>query len=495
MSRTENIIRTNGPMLSGKLCQLLMEKYNISSSTARKEISRATFPVQKNRKLPFDKNQVFVYLNSQYNTQEYCVNLYESIKNSSSGLSSIVYALENSFGIMKKDLLPIYSSSPIENTLGHRVFSQNIKTLIENGLITEKEDYYELSSKHSGIIPNLNCANGLAIVNKMLVKDYIAWSQKLNLMAFNAAKAHPEAPNFAHFAWLASSPSYFYPLSIGKNNGFTVVDVLWKINTDINDVKFFVDKVNTIKSFKNLRRVAPILLVNSLTTDALNYLKEKQILFFITSNLFDKEYSNTLNNIFTVLKNPVSIIKNKPECIEDVLDSIKKFDGMFNNVMGALFESLVGLFYVEAGDELIGINLEIKNDKGTKYEMDVLTRKDDTITITECKALRSQLDTDYLQPWLDTRVQCFNSWVQQNYPNHNITYEIWALSGFTDNAKDLLNNYRIANADDYTLEFRDKSEIREYAKTRGGTKFNKQLKEHYKDYGNKTKKSRTNKSK
>ena len=71
MDRVEEILKKDGPMLSGALANRLERKYAISNTAARKAISRAKAPVQKLKAFPFNKNQVFCYLEEQYHSRRY----------------------------------------------------------------------------------------------------------------------------------------------------------------------------------------------------------------------------------------------------------------------------------------------------------------------------------------------------------------------------------------------------------------------------------------
>ena len=93
MGRVEEILKINGPMLSGKLAFILEQKYSISNEAARKAISRARSPVQKLKVFPFNKNQVYCYLEEQYTSRGYRENLYESLKNESLAVSVILPVL------------------------------------------------------------------------------------------------------------------------------------------------------------------------------------------------------------------------------------------------------------------------------------------------------------------------------------------------------------------------------------------------------------------
>ena len=484
MNRIEAELKKHGPMLSGKLCRILEDDYGISSDAARKVVSRTSHPVRKIKTLPFKNNQVFVCLEEQYNKPIFRKNLYLSLKESSYCLSSILVALENFGGTITKDLLPIYSYSPVQKTKGHRLFSDDIKKLKSIGIIIEREEHYELSYEYSGIKPDYTESRCISIINMMLVNDFVAWSKKLNLMAFNSAKTYPEETCFAHFSWFASSPSYYYPVSIDGKNGFSVVDVLWKTKATIEDVRFFVEKVNTIKNFRKLYRFAPVLLVKDLTNEAFSYLKEKQVMFFVISNLFDANYTSTLEKIYNIIRNPISAIKNNPSSIEEIIEETNKFNGKFNDIMGAFFESLVGLFIVKLGYELLNMNIKIPNSDGNTYEFDIVARKETTIKVIECKARRHKLNKGDIGKWLTTRAPCIFEWAKAKYPECNFNLEIWSLGGFEKAAKIILEKHKATNASQYDFNFRDKNEMQKYAQNKGksGRKFINDLKRFYSDY-------------
>ena len=95
MRRVVESLKKYGPMLSGNLAAILEREYLISNETARKAISRSRTPVQKLKVFPFNKNQVYVYLEEQFNTQRYRERLYEALKKEALSVAVILYSLEN----------------------------------------------------------------------------------------------------------------------------------------------------------------------------------------------------------------------------------------------------------------------------------------------------------------------------------------------------------------------------------------------------------------
>ena len=77
------VLKKYGPMLSGKAAHLLENEYHLSNEAARQCLSRATLPVHKLSRLPYEKRQKFLYLEEQFGTSAYYKNLLESIQSSS----------------------------------------------------------------------------------------------------------------------------------------------------------------------------------------------------------------------------------------------------------------------------------------------------------------------------------------------------------------------------------------------------------------------------
>lgn len=307
---------------------------------------------------------------------------------------------------------------------------------------------------------------------------------KLNVIAYNSFEIFPDSAIFAHFKWFSTIPSYVTPLYDLKKKrpGFVVVDVLVKSNITIEDVSFFVEKVNIIRNFKGLPSFAPVLLLNGVSNEALRYLKENKIVVGILSNLFDKKYTETLMNMYNVLRNATAVIMREPQKLEELIKEIAKSEGRFNNAMGDLFECMVGLFFTRIGSRYIELNKQVSNGNGGKYEMDVLVERDGKVIVVECKAYRGKVDRDYVEKWLSSRIPVFRRFLEGIYPGKKFEFSIWSLGGFDESAKELLEKHK-TTAKKYKLSYLNKKEIYQYAKDSNDKLFCEQIHKHFKEYG------------
>lgn len=484
MNRVESLLKTHGPMLSGSLANLYEEKYNTTNDAARKAISRARSPVQKLKYFPFEKNQVFCYLEEQYNTHIYKENLYCSLKQHSSTIAPLLIALENNHGFISKDFFAIYSISPIKETKGHRLFSRNISDLIRANIIYDYDsEYYVLSENYSGILPEISHHRSYNRICKIIENDFISWAAKINLIAFNSAISYPSIAEFSHFQWNITCPSYTQPMYdfLNKKPGFLIADVLFKPQASVSDINFFIGKIQILRHFKNIPNFLPVLLVNNVSPEALKLLKEHKIFVGILSNLYDKNYVSVLSDIYNIFQNATTILHKDATKIDTLLENITKIEGRFNNAMGDLFEYMVGSFYNKLGVSDLKMNVFIPNEKGTKNELDILICKENKVIAIECKATKSALTYDYVQKWLSEIVPTFRKWIQTNYPQRQYVFQIWSLGGFDEQATLLLENHKKSTTK-YTLSYYSKTEILNIAKEYNDSTFANQIHKHFSNY-------------
>lgn len=483
-------------MLSGKLASIYEKKFSATNEATRKAISRERTPVQKIKTFPFTNNQVFCYLEEQFTKSIYRENLYDALKKYSASISPILTAMENFEGYMSQSILPLYSASPTENTKGHRLFKRNIDDLLECGiLVVADEQHYSFGAGYGEKMLNVRHSLAKERISRIVMEDVMAWAAKINLVAFNCAKIYPTGVEFAHFQWFATCPSYIQPIYDLHSDrpGMLVADILYKRHAEVADVTFFVEKVNIIRHFKGIVNVVPFFVVESLSEEALRYLKESKVIVGIISNLFDQSYADTLAGIYNTFNNATAIIYNEPEKIDELLRMIEKNEGRFNNAIGALFECIVGLFYQRKGVNYLELNKQIQNDRGSYFELDVMASQGNIVTVVECKATKSAITEEYVEKWLSTRLPVFKKWINEVYGGKSIVFQIWSIGGFDKGALELLEKHKnMVSPSKYRLEYFDRTDIIQLAKEEKDDVLMRQIEQHFSFPINKSKESEKN---
>ena len=370
------LLNKYGPMLSGELARKFEHEYGASNTAARQALSRAKKPVNKICTLSFDKNQKFFYLESQYMSNRYIERLMDAIKQSSQINWVYICAFQSQNGFVAKSILPSLVSSPIKNVKGHKLHQRVIDDLLKCGIIVEyNETHWMLAEWVSIQNRSIARAVGLETVKKQVVNDFASWAQNINLIGYDSAKVLSASAEFANFQWALTAPAYIQPLYDTEKirPGFVVADIFYGRTATEEDINFFLDKLSVIRTFKKLPAFMPVFLVENITREALMILKENKVMVALIKNVFDEKYAELLAEIVSVFSHSSAIISKNPEKIETLFSEIAKAEGRYNDIIGDMFELLVGYYYQHIGYRYLEIRKLIQiPDSNDKNEIDVL---------------------------------------------------------------------------------------------------------------------------
>ncbi len=458
------LLNKYGPMLSGELARHFQNNYKVSNEAARQALSRAGKPVNKICTISFDKNQKFFYLEGQFMSEQYIDRLIKAIKAHSQTNFAYITAFIAQNGYISKDMLPALVSSPIKNVRGHKLHQRVIDDLLKCRIIQEFDETRWMLAPWvvSHYATNLARSTGLEVAKKQLVHDFANWAAKLNLVGFSSWKTLNDTAEFANFQWAFSAPSYVQPLydTKRKKPGFIVADVFYGKTATVDDIRFFLDKISIIRTFRNLPTFLPVLLVEQATSEALSLLKDNKITIAFISNLFDERYTELLNDIVNIFANSTAFVAQNPAKIENLFSEIAKSEGRYNDIVGDLFELLVGYYYQQIGVQSLYLKKLIQiPESANSRELDVLVEREGKIIVAECKATRSMLGVQFVEKWLNTLVPQIRKWLLFRYPDKkDFVFQLWSLGGFTEEALQLLTTQQ-KQLSKYQIHFFNKQEI------------------------------------
>lgn len=481
MDRVVELLKKYGPIISGDLARLYEKTYGASNEAARKAISRAKPPVKKLYKLKFDKNQLFYYLESQFMTEKYKQSLLQAIEQHSKINYTYIQAFLAQSGYISEKILPAFVSAPVGKLKNHKMHSAILKNLIETKIITEfSEERYALNPTFFDTT-NLNRSIGLEIAKKTIVNDFNSWARGVNLISYDKGRTLFDAPEFAQFQWAYTAPSYIQPLHSNKENqpGFIIADVFYGSTATLESIRFFIDKLNIIRSYKNIKPFLPVFIVDKIEPDALRILKENKVMVAILNNFFSDKYTSLLNELVNAFANATSIINKNPDMIYKLFDEIAKSEGRYNNMSGDMFELLVGSFYSYIGCSYLKSNVIISNDNSGKYkELDWLVVKDGVTIVVECKATKTAIDDTFILKWLNENIPFTRKWLIDNKRTTKIEFQIWSVGGFTDSALQLLNKAESENSK-YCIRHYDQQQMMSLASEKDDKHFLEIMKAHF----------------
>lgn len=458
MKRLISILKEQGPMLSGELAQALQDRFNVSYSAARQIISRAKSPVHKNRNITFEKNQLFLYLDVQYNSTKYYENFYEAIKTSAKNCYCILIAMQNNGGYISKNVLASYANSPVENLKRHKRYDEIISDLLNCNFIIEIDDYYKINEI---IFTDSNLKNAIAIelAKKTAIEDFKNWAKNINLVSYNQSKGFYENAIFGKFQWAFSAPSYINDIFNLSNQkpGFIIADVIVNKYVEVDDIQFFISKINIIRNYKNISKFIPFFIADGISKEALKLLKENHIVCALLGNLFSQKYAEALRELINIKKNASAIICNDFKNIEEYLEKIELMEGKMGNIIGDLFEVTVGYYFHHIGSNYFEVNKIVKYE-GKEKEIDVYVERNGKIQIIECKGIKSFTDHNYVKKWLTENVPIIFKAIKSIKTQIEIEFELWSTGDYIQETKDMLE-IAIKNTNKYSLAYLNSNDI------------------------------------
>lgn len=456
LGKIANILKENGPMLSSELESLYQNKYNKTKDAAAQAVSRASDI--KKLSICFQDNQKFCFNEEDFGSREFFDKLIDMIKTKANYHRSIIVALENNMGYLSQEDIGCYSSASVAPIKSKRMTKDILQELVDSKVINYRAEnsIYSLNWLYDC---NYNYYLAVKNIKKNLLEDFNSKITKYNIGGYNTGKYYSQCNNYM---WHYSNTCYIHGIKRTKNSivlpGFIVLDIIQKINSDINDVKFFVDKIKSTYTFKNT--VIPILLYFSLSSEAFDYIKKSGIVAIQVKELFGKEYEQALFDFVSSFINICEKLENDPSAIQKIFKELSKNQGRINNMKGSFFELAVGQYFYDCGARYVKFRkiLNENETRGNKREIDILIEKDNKILIVECKNTKSSIDKETIQEWLNTKIKDIFNWVTVAYPNKQIIFEYWSANGFDDNALNLLSKSQ-SSVKKYIIEFYDKNKI------------------------------------
>lgn len=469
MTNCGNILLQYGPLISSDLSDILVRDYGMLKNTASQIISRDNTILKV--KGFFTSSQSFCYLEEQINQIDFYDILLTSLFEHGRKYWYCLNALKMSGGIISQKYLECYTNYPIVPLKSHIPFKEVLQKFVEQKILIFNEDRYLLSPKFNKSFTSYAYYTTIELIKDAVLENFHTWTKTIGLISFNTGETFKE---YGKFSFGFKGVSYVTGLMDGTKNGFVVADILMGHPIYENDVRFFIEKINTIKQFNKSSRLIPFLLVDDLDQNALKLLKANGIVVGFIKELFGQKYAETLIELVNILNNAGASLKQTPEKYLDLIKHLKKYnEGLANNIKGTLFEFIVGNFH-SPYCQTVDLGKETFDKKGIKYDMDVLSVYFDKIIVSECKATKAKISLQVIDLWIQNSIITFYDWIKsvQPYKDKDIVFEYWSINGFTADALERLNHLK-STSKRFKVEFYDGNNIRDKAKAMK----NKKLKE------------------
>lgn len=499
-SETVKYLKRNGPSLASRIASHFRSE-GVSYAAARKRIQRAKSleGVSTLYAINFPHNDSFLYLTEQYNRSEFWEALIKAFDDTNSTYSKIIHSLMARGGTELRGRIALFSGSP-SRLRGHIGAEVVLEKLVKVGLleVRSSEDFGEyicVTEKAALYRDNeLGWLRARLIAEEVLLRGLGDWVRKLGLVSYykvaiSFANSSDELPSFGVFDWNLTAPSYAHPfVRIGGEKplpGFFVADtIIGSGNVTPEQAQYFVQKCDIMRNISATRPFMGMLVASGFAPETLSLGKSKGLLFTTPENIFGDQVAEALKLLLATLVKAAEVAVERPERISQIFENLARIEGAAQSLRGPLFEMIAAHCIAEGEKLWVEIGRKIRDPKMQEAEIDVLgLDKRKRVFAIECKARRpgGYVDVDVVQDWLRRQVPrirgWFNSQDDYRYPAEH-HFEIWTNGTFSHQALELLRTQK-KQIGKYSVDFRDGSEVLEYAKSIGAKHIVDTLNEHF----------------
>lgn len=468
MTTSEEILQKFGPMMSSELAKKLETSLSITNNTASQRVVRNK-NIERIKGF-FVSNQSLCYLPVHINDGMLLNVLIKALYENGRKYWYCLNALRLHGGIISRHYLECYTNYPIIPLKKHLPFDVVMRNFVAEGILIFNGDDYLISPKLKQTRSTYLTYRTIELIKNDVLTTFGTLVKNIGLISYNTGEKFGE---FGKFRWAFKGVSTVTGLMQNGKPGFLLADIL--IGTPIfeDDIRFFIEKIKHIQSFNNSPRIIPFMIVDFLDKKALDLLKKNGVIIGFIRELFGQKYADALKELVAILTNAGASLKNTPDKYLDLINELKKYnEGLINNIRGTLFEYMVGHIHssncqsIDLGREIIESN--------ARHEMDIFAIYNDKIVIAECKAIKSMIDIDIVDKWIDEKIPAFKLWFdkQETFKKKKLEFEFWSTSGFTNQALERLKMYS-DTVQKYKIIFYQAAEMREKVKQMN----NKKLKE------------------
>lgn len=467
----DHLLAKHGPMTTSRAAQLLT-KLGLSPEAARQRVSRRSPDVETLRGLTFPKRARFIYLSSQFGTDQYWSALVAAIQEMNPAYAAALASMSARSGISLGRHFDIISGSPLrqKRQLASEVVLKNLESV---GLVQTREvegvgNCVVLGRSLDNLSYRVRKLRALLMTEAVLLDAIRGWSGRLNLSSPNTTRIRDEQPDpqFATFRFDLTGPSYLLPLVTYTDSkptpGFLVADVMLNVELNTSTVAAFLRKVTMLTAFRKARPFVPLLIADSFTLDALKLCRAKGIMATRPETLFGQDVARALEDLLHTLTNTAT---GSIERIEKIFSKLSAIEGAAGNLRGALFELVAGhcVHLLEGGEISLGqVLMELKT--GKQAEVDVLWERQRQVTAYECKGYRSPVRLPEVEKWLTQKVPVIHAALkgQDRYSTSELAFEFWTASSFEPDAEEFLRQAKQSTRR-YRIDWKNGVEIRKYA--------------------------------
>lgn len=453
MTSITEYLKKQGPSRSARVVEALV-KFGLSPEAARQRVSRVKPPIRKFPVPLMPKNEAFLYLQDDRNTERYWDNFMRDLRESGSVFAAAIDGIAARGGLIKAEDFAVVSSASLYPQRGQLHVDTVANRLIAADFMREIYDVdmgrcFMLHYAFGGSTSTIQRARDLT--ERVLLDGVREWARKIGLASYNAirVRGEPELKPIGPFAFDLAGPSYLLPLQRGSGKpGFIVADVFSDGILTADHVSYFIRKSRMLAS--SLRDIGclSILVAQGFTGEALKAGHAAGVILATPRELFGRRVGAAITSLVEVLKNAAAYAASSPERLTQLLDNLFDIEGRAGNLRGILFE-LVTAYLIRRTGGSIDMNITARDPAtGSTAEIDVqqvANQASDVVAIeSKGKEPGGVLSLEEVETWLK-KTAIWRAHYRSHPTLHDskLRFEIWTSGTIAPDALALLQKEKV----------------------------------------------------
>ncbi|MFN3454600.1 MAG: hypothetical protein ACK41T_06525 [Pseudobdellovibrio sp.] len=474
------ILKTNGPMLTGELAKLIAQRNKSKLGAATTAVSRLKRPIVKLKGIAFLDNQKYVYLEEQFPNHQFQEKLRWYLTQQNIAAGRALHGISARGGVIREKEFSIISGAPSKNLKKQLRDNIVLNQLKENRLIkTNNTNPNNAFIYDANLLADLKNHAVIFSLSDLLIEKCTEWCLRVGFTSSGIKSNRlisKDLPQFGLFNWDIVSPTYLNGLrtynkkSKKVESGFFAADAIISPNVlNKADLSAFKNKVEVIKSLRGMKPFIPAIIHLGMEEAAINDMRAIGVMCLEPKSFGDPKLGEIIKELMFFMTNNAVFFKDQPRFEELIKKALSNDYGRLLNLPGPLFQMTLAFLFKQDG-HLVEYERKAYSGKGNaEIDLWIITNQHELISV-ESKGLKrgKKIDPNQVIEWIEVKRPRIIEWSKNNYRDNKykpVKFKFIISSEFEE--KDLQTFQQKANAEykSNPVEFLDISYVKKMAKT------------------------------
>lgn len=488
------ILKTNGPMLTGELARAISKINKSTPGAATTAVSRLKRPVLKLKGLAFLDNQKYVYLEDQFPNSRFQEKLRGYLIQQNVAAGRALRGISARGGLIREKEFSIVCGAP----------SKDLKKQLRDNIVLKQLQNTKLIKSNTSSTGDtflcdfdslIDIKNHAVIfsLSDLLVEKCTEWCLRVGFTSTGIKSnrlTSRDLPQFGLFNWDIVSPTYLNGLRTYNKkrkkveSGFFAADAIISPNVlKLSDLSAFKNKVEVIKSQRGMKPFIPAIVHLGMEDAAIRELRALGVMCLEPKSFGDPKLGDVIKELLFFLANNSIFFKDQPRFEELIKRLLSSDYGRLLNLPGPLFQMTLAFLYKQDGHLVEYERKAVSKNGDAEIDLFIITNQHELISV-ETKGIKKgkRPDIAEINDWIENKRPRIIEWCQNSYKDNKykpVKFQFIISSSFDQTDLQSIQEKANAQYKSHPVEFLDILYVKNLAKKYQQQEILACLDEHY----------------